>query len=83
MKKVMVEPERAEYAQILCEQNATPQKIMQVESALKSRGYPVNVDGQIDKDLTSSVYAFQQDSDLLPTGLMTVETVEKLGVSLK
>jgi peptidoglycan hydrolase-like protein with peptidoglycan-binding domain len=82
-KKVMVQPERAEWVQVLCDVNATPAKIQQVERALSSRGYPVQVDGKIDQQLTDSVRSFQQKNGLRVTGMMTAETLAKLGVQLK
>jgi hypothetical protein len=82
-KKVMVAPERAEWTQVLCDVNATPARITQVERALKARGFAVTPDGQIDQQLTDSVRAFQQQNGLHPTGLMTADTLAKLGVTLK
>jgi len=82
-KQVMVKPEHAEWTQVLCDVNATPAKVQQVERALKSRGYPVQVDGQIDPQLTDSIRSFQQKSGLHATGLMTADTLAKLGVQLK
>jgi murein L,D-transpeptidase YcbB/YkuD len=81
-KQVMVQPEREEWAQVLCDVNATPGKILEVERALGARGYSVNQDGQIDAELTGAVRSFQQDSGLRPTGIMTADTLTKLGVTL-
>ena len=61
--------------------NATPAKIQQVERAQVAR-LPVQVDGQIDPQLTGSIKAFQQKSGLHATGLMTADTLAKLGVQL-
>jgi hypothetical protein len=82
-KKVMVQPERAEWVQVLCDVNATPEKVQQVERALKSRGYSVREDGQIDQSLTDSISSFQKDNGLHVSGLMTAETLAKLGVEVK
>ncbi len=81
-KQVMTSPERAEWTQVLCDVNATPAKVQQVERALKSRCYPVQVDGRIDPQLTDSIKAFQQKSGLHATGVMTADTLAKLGVRL-
>jgi len=81
-KRVMVQPERAEWTQVLCDVNATPAKIEEVERALNAQGYSVPVDGQIDPELTNSVRSFQEKNGLLPTGLMTARTLDKLGVKL-
>jgi Putative peptidoglycan binding domain len=82
-KQVMAQPEHADWVEVLCDVNATPAKIQEVERALISRGYSVRQDGQIDQDLTDNVKAFQQKNDLHVTGLMTAETLAKLGVQIK
>jgi peptidoglycan hydrolase-like protein with peptidoglycan-binding domain len=81
-KRVMVQPDRAEWTQVLCDVNATPAKIEEVERALNSQGYSVPVDGQIDPELNAAVRSFQEKNDLHPTGLMTADTLAKLGVKL-
>ena len=82
-KQVMVKPERAEWTQVLCIDNSSPAKIQEVKRALNARGYPLRVDGKIDPQLTASVRSFQQKSGLHPTGLMTADTLAKLGVQLR
>jgi hypothetical protein len=82
-KQVMVRPEHAEWVQVLCDVNAAPQKISQVEKALQSRGYAVTPDGQIDAQLTNAVRSFQQQNGLHVTGLMTADTLARLGIDLK
>ena len=82
-KQVMVRPERTEWVQVLCDVNATPAKITQVERALRARGYRVRIDGEIDEVLTICVKQFQHQNGLRPTGLMTADTLAKLGVTLK
>jgi hypothetical protein len=82
-KQVMVQPERTEWVQVLCDINTTPDKIMEVERALQTRGYETNVDGQIDEQLTQSIRAFQSANGLRSNGLMTANTLDKLGVPLR
>jgi murein L,D-transpeptidase YcbB/YkuD len=82
-RMVMAGPPRCEWSQVLCDVNATPAKIQQVERALQSRGFTVNVDGQIDQELTNSVRTFQEQQGLRPTGLMTADTLAALGVDLQ
>jgi murein L,D-transpeptidase YcbB/YkuD len=84
-KQVMVRPERAEWVQVLCIDNSSPAKIQEVKRALNKRGASpqLRVDGQLDAQLTDSVRAFQQKSGLNSTGLMTADTLAKLGVTLK
>lgn len=76
-------PPRCEWSQILCDVNATPEKILQVERALESKGFTVNADGQLDQELTNSVRAFQEQNGLRATGLMTADTLTALGVTLQ
>jgi hypothetical protein len=82
-KQVMVRPERAEWAEVLCDVNATPAKIQEVEKALSARGVPVKVDGRIDQDLTDGIRTFQKQNGLFGSGLITAETLSRLGVSLR
>ena len=81
-KQVMTKPEHAEWVQVLCDVNATPAKIQQVEKALSEQGYSVRQDGQIDQELTDSLRSFQKKNDLHVNGMMTAETLKKLGVAL-
>jgi hypothetical protein len=83
-KQVMVKPERAEWTQVLCDVNATKPKIAEVERALNQQGASpaLRTDGEIDPELTNAVRSFQQKNGLHPTGLMTAETLAKLGVKL-
>ena len=66
-KQVMVSPEKAEWVQVLCDVNATPEKIQQVEGALKAQGYQLNVDGEIDPELTDSVRSSSRRTACTPT----------------
>jgi peptidoglycan hydrolase-like protein with peptidoglycan-binding domain len=87
-KQVMVQPERSEWTQVLCDVNATDAKIEEVTRALNDKGAspPLRttvVDGKVDPELTNAVRSFQQNNGLQPTGLLTAETLAKLGVDLK
>jgi murein L,D-transpeptidase YcbB/YkuD len=82
-RQVMAGPPSCEWSQVLCDVNTTPEKIQQVERALQSRGFTVNVDGQIDQELTDSVRSFQEQNGLRVTGLMTADTLAALGVDLQ
>jgi murein L,D-transpeptidase YcbB/YkuD len=81
-KQVMVAPERAEWTQVLCVENSSPEKIQEVKRALNSQGASLRVDGEIDDQLTNSVRSFQEQNGLRADGLMTAETLAKLGVEL-
>jgi hypothetical protein len=84
-KQVMVAPERAEWTQVLCIDNSSPAKIQEVKRALNDQGAspPLRVDGELDQQLTESVRAFQQQNGLRADGLMTAETLAKLGVDIR
>ena len=84
-KQVMVAPERAEWTQVLCIDNSSPAKIQEVKRALNEQGAspPLRVDGELDQNLTDSVRTFQQQNGLRADGLMTADTLAKLGVPLK
>ncbi len=86
-KQVMVKPERAEWTQVLCDVNATDAKIKAVTEALNQKGASPRlrttvVEGKVDQELTNAVRAFQQKNGLKPTGLLTADTLAKLGVPL-
>jgi Putative peptidoglycan binding domain len=82
-KQTLAGTPSCEYVQVLCDVNATPAKISQIEQALQENGYDVSVDGTIDETLTSALREFQSDEGLPETGLMTARTVEALGVGLE
>jgi hypothetical protein len=70
---------------VLCDVNATPERIEKVENALKAQGYPVTPSegGKIDPQLTEYVRSFQEKNGMQPTGLLTADTLAALGVELQ
>ncbi|HZP88962.1 MAG TPA: peptidoglycan-binding domain-containing protein [Burkholderiales bacterium] len=82
-KKVMVQGERAEWVQVLCDQNTTSGKVEEIKRALQAKGYDVQPDGNIDKSLTDALRSFQEQEGLRRTGLMTADTLSALGVALQ
>jgi len=82
-KKSLAGADSCEYAQVLCQDNATETKIHEVEQALQSRGYEVNNDGLDDEDLANALRQFQEKQGLPQTGLMTARTLDALGVALE
>jgi len=81
-KKNIVKGDSCEYVEVLCEDNATQDKIREVEKALQARGQKVNADGQDDEDLSAALREFQTQQGLPVTGLMTARTLNALGVAL-
>ena len=67
---------------MLCIDNSSPAKIQEVKRALNKRGASLRVDGELDAQLTDAVRSFQQQNALRADGLMTAETLAKLGVPL-
>src|SRR5262245_8138128 len=84
-KKVMASPPRCEWVQVLCIDNSSPAKIQEVKRALNAQGASpqLQVDEQIDQNLTKAVRAFQEKNGLRTDGLMTSDTLAKLGVPIQ
>ena len=67
---------------ILCETNATPSKIMEIQRALSAAGFnPGPVNGVLRAQTMSAVNAYQQSKSLPVDGFLNLETVKALGVS--
>lgn len=70
-----------EWRSILCETNATPSRIMALQSALKEAGYnPGRIDGVIRNDTMSAVNAYQRANGLPVDRYINMETVKALGI---
>jgi len=69
-----------EWVPILCETNASSQKIAEIQTALSDAGHPIVIDGKFGPQTFSAMKAYQSEQGL-PIGLLTVSTVESLGVS--
>ena len=71
---------RVEWRRVLCETNVASSTINNIEVVLKDAGHnPGSVDGEVDEQLLAAVESFQQ-SNGLPTGGLTYETMDRLGV---
>jgi hypothetical protein len=71
-----------EWRAVLCETNATPQLVIDIQRALQEKGYdPGPADGVIGGKTTEAVTMFQQDN-ALATGGLTMETIRALGVRI-
>ena len=83
-KKVMASPPRCDWVQVLCIDNSSPAKIQEVKRALNAQGASpqLHVDGELDQNLTDSVRTFQEKNGLRADGLMTADTLAKLGVPI-
>ena len=72
-----------EWRPILCETNASPNLISEVQRALLAKDHnPGPIDGVLGRETMAAVNDFQR-SNRLATGQLTIETIEALGVSVK
>lgn len=81
-RRVMVTPSRNEWRQVLCETNATPQKIADIQAALKKAGYNVGSANGIMNSQTLAALQSYQKNESLPQGALDFETLKALGVEL-
>lgn len=71
------------WREVLCERNATPAKVREIQTALKQRGYdPGPVDGTLGTKTVAAMQKFQADQGL-PQGQISVEAAEALGVKIR
>jgi hypothetical protein len=79
-KRVLVEEGHMEWHPILCETNASRPVVRSVQRALDGAGYdPGPIDGVIGRRTTAALVAFQKAKGL-PSGQLTVATLDALGV---
>ena len=78
----MTQPSRMEWRPILCETNATKDLVMGLQRSLKAKGHnPGPIDGIIGSQTQAAIRSFQQASQL-PTGALTYQTMDALGVNV-
>ena len=79
-KRAKTSSERLEWRRVLCKTNMGPNINKRIQQALKDAGvYTGPVDGAIGRGTMSAVEKFQKENDL-PTGGLTINVLEKLGV---
>jgi murein L,D-transpeptidase YcbB/YkuD len=82
--QVLVSPGTQYCTQILCDVNATPDKMMEIQKALQAAGfYNGPIDGDMGANTMSAIADYQKSKGLAADGYITVETVKALGVSPK
>ena len=80
--QVKVAEGKTEQRAILCETNATPRKIEEIQRALKKAGFePGPIDGHLRAQTLNAVNRYQQANNLPADGFLNLETVKALGVS--
>ncbi|MBD2860000.1 peptidoglycan-binding protein [Spongiibacter sp. KMU-158] len=83
-RKVKVAEARTERRAILCDTNATPEKIKEIQTALNAAGFnPGPIDGVMRAKTMKAVNAYQRANDLPVDGYLNLETVKALGISVK
>jgi hypothetical protein len=81
-KRTKVSGESLEWQPVLCETNMTKDVAIRVQQALKDAGYNVGVVDGIPGGATMRAVDDYQRSKGLPTGGLTIRTLESLGVSI-
>lgn len=81
-KQVKVTDADLEWREILCETNTTQDVVRRLQSKLEAKGYdPVWIDGVYGAKTRAAVVAYQKDNNL-PSGQLTMQTLDHLGVKL-
>lgn len=78
-KRVVSSAGGLEWRQVLCETNATPQMISDIQTALTNAGYTAPADGEFGPATLTAMESFQRANGL-PIGYLTMSTVAALGV---
>jgi Putative peptidoglycan binding domain len=80
-KQVQVGDGRMEWSPVLCETNATPGLIMEMQRALRGAGYdPGPINGRIGPKTLGAVETFQRTKGLAQGGI-TLETLQALSIN--
>jgi len=81
-REVKVAEATSEWRSILCETNATPAKLKQIQQALASAGFePGPIDGVVRAQTMNAVNAYQRAKGLPVDAYLNLETVKALGVT--
>jgi peptidoglycan hydrolase-like protein with peptidoglycan-binding domain len=81
-QKVKVADASTEWRRVLCEVNATPTKIREIQTALKTAGYnPGPADGVVRPATMHAVNQYQAAKGLPVDPYMNLDTVKSLGVA--
>jgi len=74
---------RPVWREVLCQKNASPAVIADIQKALAAKGYdPGAIDGHIGSKTVSAMQKFEADNNL-PQGQISIEAVKLLGVNLE
>lgn len=84
-RNVLVRDAVVDWKRVLCENNATPEKITEIQNALKTAGFdPGRNDGQADAKTFDALHEFQKSKNLPQDTdkYINIETVQALGLSI-
>ncbi len=80
----LVSQGRYEWRSILCDTNATPGKIRELQTALKDKGFnPGPIDGVLSTQTMAAVNRYQQANNLPVDPYVNMQTVQALGVAAR
>lgn len=83
-QEVMVCPVQEYWTEVLCDVNATPAKISEIQKALNAAGFlPTAPNGNLDAQTMDAIAKFQKAKGLPVDGYLNMATVKALGVSAK
>ncbi|MGB5260198.1 MAG: peptidoglycan-binding domain-containing protein [Gammaproteobacteria bacterium] len=81
-KHTKVSAARQDWRPVLCETNTTRDLVLQIQRGLKQAGFdPGTIDGVLGRDTINAADDFQRKNNL-PTGGLTIQTLEKLGIKI-
>lgn len=81
-KQTKISDAKQEWRQVLCDTNTTPDLVMQIQRGLQRAGLnPGAIDGVLGHATMTAADAFQRKNNL-PTGGLTIQTLDKLGIKL-
>ena len=77
----MSKPEELKWERILCETNTNKNTVKELQQALADRNYnPGGIDGVYGRNTQKALTAFQIDNNL-PSGALTLESLDALGIN--
>lgn len=79
-KRVVTGAGSVEWREVLCDTNASPGKIAEIQKALTAKGFTVPADGDFGPATYRAMEAYQRANGLA-VGYLTVATAESLGIS--
>lgn len=85
-KDVLVKEETVSWEEILCANNATKERLSEIQSKLKASGFnPGRTDGVLDEDTMAALNKYQKAKELKVnrSAYIFMETVNSLGVKVK